>query len=433
MNVFYLNDLTNIEIPNSVKRIGERAFAGNQLTSIKILNKDTTLAPNAFDGNQSNPDDLTIFGFDPSTGKDYALANGYSFKSLNPPSDGGGAGTAPTPSTLEEHTIEENGGTISFEDVQLDIPEGAVEGNDITIEKVSELNDDWQPQYSTIISEIFDLTKDSERNFKKDITIKLPFDKSNIDLNKQRTSIYWLNEETGEWIELDNVSIDFENGAISGKVNHFTKFAVLMSEIHHQDGSYIQGLPDGTFNPEANLKRGEMATILARLIGYKGEKVTVPFKDVKANHYAYDAIGYVHNKGLMQGYNGSFRPNETITRAEVATVLANFKQLDIKENIPLTFSDSKGHWAQWVIEANRKVEIIKGYEDGTFKPNKSITRAEVVTMVNWMIKRKPIYGIQKSIFPYVPTKYWALNDIESASRNFNYFIDEKGKNQIIID
>lgn len=218
-------------------------------------------------------------------------------------------------------------------------------------------------------------------------------------------------------------------------VNKFSTFTVIKFEKprNGEHEAYIKGFDDGTFGPQKNATRAQIAGMIARILGYEGDQNGdyAPFKDVPTDHYAAGAIAFINERGIMNGFeNGSFRPNEYITRAQMATVVANFKQLNVKESVAITFNDTKGHWAQWIIEANRNAGIIKGSPDGSFAPNENLTRAQAVTMINRMFERGPLNGVTTPSFPDVDTTHWAFKDIEEAARFHYYFIDEDGNEQL---
>ncbi|MGG2112569.1 S-layer homology domain-containing protein [Lysinibacillus pakistanensis] len=196
--------------------------------------------------------------------------------------------------------------------------------------------------------------------------------------------------------------------------------------------AYIKGFQDGTFGPEKNVTRAQVATMIARILGYTDGPVnTAPFKDIPSDHYAAGAIAFVKERGIMNGdVNGNFRASENITRAQMATVVANFKQLSIEENVAITFNDTKDHWAQWIIEANRAAGIINGRQDGSFAPDEHLTRAQAVIMMNRMFERGPLQGITAPSFPDVKATHWAFDDIEEAAKSHAYFIDEDGDEQL---
>ncbi|WP_369594329.1 S-layer homology domain-containing protein [Lysinibacillus pakistanensis] len=196
--------------------------------------------------------------------------------------------------------------------------------------------------------------------------------------------------------------------------------------------AYIKGFPDGTFGPEKNVTRAQVATMIARILGYTDEPVnTAPFKDIPSDHYAAGAIAFVKERGIMNGdVNGNFHASENITRAQMATVVANFKQLSVEENVAITFNDTKGHWAQWIIEANRAAGIINGRQNGSFAPDEHLTRAQAVVMMNRMFERGPLQGVTAPSFPDVKATHWAFDEIEEAAKSHAYFIDEDGDEQL---
>lgn len=218
-------------------------------------------------------------------------------------------------------------------------------------------------------------------------------------------------------------------------VDKFSTFTIIQFD---QSGTgthnaYIKGFADGTFGPEKNVTRAQVATMIARILGYTDGQVveTSPFKDVATGHSAAGAIAFVKQQGIMNGdQNGNFHAGANITRAEMATVVANYKQLPVADNVLITFNDTEDHWAQWIIEANRAAGIIQGLEDGRFAPDASLTRAQAVVMINRMFERGPLYGVLAPSFPDVSTSHWAFRDIEEAAKSHTYIIDSENKEQL---
>ena len=160
---------------------------------------------------------------------------------------------------------------------------------------------------------------------------------------------------------------------------------VLNKEIHF---NYVIGYTDGTIRPNNDISRAEVATIFFRLLTDEArEQYTTTagnFTDVKAGMWCNRAIATLTNMGIIKGYtDGTFRPNADITRAELATIIARFAKLDVNTK---TFSDINGHWAQKNIELAAGNGWINGYEDGTYKPTKAISRQEMA---------KVLYGYDK--------------------------------------
>ena len=186
---------------------------------------------------------------------------------------------------------------------------------------------------------------------------------------------------------------------------------VLNKEIHF---NYVIGYTDGTIRPNNDISRAEVATIFFRLLTDEArEQYTTTagnFTDVKAGMWCNRAIATLTNMGIIKGYtDGSFRPNADITRAELATIIARFAKLDVNTK---TFSDINGHWAQKSIELAAGNGWINGYEDGTFRPNNNITRAETFAMINRVLDRQT-----ESVSDLLPTSemnMWSDNLNENA-------------------
>ncbi len=197
--------------------------------------------------------------------------------------------------------------------------------------------------------------------------------------------------------------------------------------------AYINGFLDGTFGPEKNVTRGQVATMIARILGYTDGTVdTTPlFRDIPSDYYAAGPIAFIKERGIMNGdIYGNFRASDNITRAEMATIVANFKQFHIEENQNITFKDTKGHWAQWIIEAIRAAGIINGQSDGSFAPNEPVTRAQAIVMMNRMLERGPLQGVTSPSFQDVKETHWAFEEIEEAAKTHTYVIDQDGNEKL---
>ena len=151
---------------------------------------------------------------------------------------------------------------------------------------------------------------------------------------------------------------------------------------------YIAGYPDGTVRPDGRITRAEVAAIFARLT----EKHTLAefvarFTDVKSTDWFADSIMKLSGKDIITGYpDGTFKPNKSITRAEFAAIAS--KYIKNPKAADETFSDvPMNHWAKDAIAMVKAEGWISGYTDGTFKPDAPITRAEAVSIVNRMFDR----------------------------------------------
>jgi hypothetical protein len=188
---------------------------------------------------------------------------------------------------------------------------------------------------------------------------------------------------------------------------------------HHK--RYILGYPDGTFRPERSISRAEVATILARILDAEQLVAAAPgYPDVSRNHWSYQNIAVVTQLGLMQGDpTGLFRPNDPITRAEIATIAVRFKKVQFLSG-SAAFPDTAGHWANTVIATANRMGIVQGYPDGTFQPQRATSRAEFVTIVNRLLARGPLLGRPGQLWPDVPATHWAFGQVSEASVNHTY-------------
>lgn len=173
---------------------------------------------------------------------------------------------------------------------------------------------------------------------------------------------------------------------------------------------YINGYPDGTFRPGKSMTRAEAASILAKLQRLPLTDSSKPaFSDADGWYNA--VINAVVKAGYMKGYpDGSFKPDKPITRAEFATMLSHFMSAKTASN---PFTDTNGNWAKEDIDKAYAQGIIKGYEDNTFRPAADVSRAEAVAMVNRTFNIKKA-GDVKNPFTDISPSHWAYEDILAA-------------------
>ena len=194
---------------------------------------------------------------------------------------------------------------------------------------------------------------------------------------------------------------------------------------------FIFGYPDGTVHPDAGVTRAEAVTMIFRLIDDADKEAPAEsaFTDVPQNAWYAQYVAYAASKGIVQGYpDGGFHPDDSITRAEFATIMARF--LAEPSGAAPDFADvPAGHWAAGYIGACVANGWIKGYPDGTFMPESSITRAESVAVLNRMLNRGiAIDDIPGSVPSYgdLPKTHWAYADIIEASVAHEYTRNEGG-------
>jgi predicted outer membrane repeat protein len=221
------------------------------------------------------------------------------------------------------------------------------------------------------------------------------------------------------------------NGSGSGKGGHSTP------ELNKQDHfAYMAGYPDNLFMPDNSISRAEVTVMFSRLLTQKMDSdsdYTVSFPDVDADAWYKSQVGFMEQYGIIEGYeDGTFRPENPITRAEFAVIASKFDKLsDTEENV---FSDvDDDYWATPYILLAHSNGWINGYEDGTFRPLNSITRAEVVSIVNRMLERSCdsefVTENAENIVNYsdISDQHWAYLDILEAS---NAHLYEKNPDEV---
>ena len=198
--------------------------------------------------------------------------------------------------------------------------------------------------------------------------------------------------------------------------------------------AYVQGYPDGTVKPAGNITRAETAAILFRLMDDASRKTYYStksgFRDVASGSWYNTYVATLNNAGVItDSSNGYFRPNEAITRAELAAMLANFTETTGAANY---FNDvSAKYWAANAIAICAKLGWINGYPDGTFRPDKNVTRAELMAMINRATGRAP-----QSADAFLPgMKTWSDNtadkwyylDVQEATNSHSYTVKDSEK------
>ncbi|MBD8499461.1 cadherin-like beta sandwich domain-containing protein [Paenibacillus arenosi] len=207
------------------------------------------------------------------------------------------------------------------------------------------------------------------------------------------------------------------------------KLDIRMANDTKEHAPYIFGYKDGTFRPNQGITRAELASILVRLFlqgeQSKQQSATIAFTDVGASHWANKHISTVAQSKLMIGdKNGQFHPEKMVTRAEIAIIVSKLKQLKNSGTYQLSFTDVKGHWAEAYIESASEANVLKGFPNGTYRPQQSLTRAQVVVLINKILGRTPasIHALQK--WKDVQPAYWAYDDIMEASTTHRYLLKD---------
>lgn len=161
----------------------------------------------------------------------------------------------------------------------------------------------------------------------------------------------------------------------------------LNTTDHYQ---YLIGYPDGNFGPNKGMTRAEAATMFTRLLNERPVKwrhYDAGLSDIRPGDWYANTVGYAVQRGIVSGYpDGSFKPNKPITRAEFAAIASRFDAL--AQGNAISFSDlAPSHWGYNAIRSAATKGWISGYPDNTFRPEQAITRAEVTAITNRMLNR----------------------------------------------
>jgi len=266
-----------------------------------------------------------------------------------------------------------------------------------------------------VVSSVYDITKNREGELLKEYAITLPFHLEDEEKDRYELAVYRWNEETKEWMPLNEIDVQWDEKKVSGKTKETGMFAVLAKEKQAEEPplvlrqwkdiaghwaekyirtlakrGWIQGYPDETFRPDQSITRAEFVAIVVRLLGLEmsGEKT---FPDT-ANHWAKDAIATAYEHGIVNGYNdNTFGPDDPITREQMAEIVVNAFGLQRKQGgQEKEFADHEeiSAWAKEAVEIAVSHGLTTGYEDGTFRPKKQATRAEAAAVLSRALEKQ---------------------------------------------
>lgn len=193
--------------------------------------------------------------------------------------------------------------------------------------------------------------------------------------------------------------------------------------------AYIFGYEDNTIRPENDITRAEVATIFYRLLTDESREAyrttDHDFTDVSADAWYAEPVATLANAGLLAGYeDGSFRPDAPITRAEYAAIATRFDELAAAES---NFTDISGHWAENAINAAYGAGWVGGYEDDTFRPDQNISRAEAMALINRVLERAvDSEGMLDEMTHWADNHpaAWYYADVQEATHSHTYEREE---------
>lgn len=207
------------------------------------------------------------------------------------------------------------------------------------------------------------------------------------------------------------------------------KTPVLNTADHMQ---YMDGYEDGTFRPDASITRAEASKLIASLLTEPSGGGDYLFADVPQDAWYFDAVNEMTGYSLVSGYeDGTFRPDAKITRAEFVTILSRIPHDDIGTD--KTFTDvPETHWAFEAVQTAQAQGWVEGDSNGLFRPDDPITRAEVVTVLNRILGRTgdavmAATGEGIRVMPDVPDTHWAYLAMLEATTDHEYEKNEAGE------
>ena len=216
------------------------------------------------------------------------------------------------------------------------------------------------------------------------------------------------------------------NGKAYSPVTFVNRRAAELNRTDHF--AFLVGYTDGTFGPERNMTRAEVTTMFARLLTEQIEAdktYSNTFTDVPKGYWAANYIGYMQQFGIITGYSdGSFRPDAPVTRAEFATIASRFEKLTEGSKSFTDVSDT--YWAARYINFAATRGWVTGYSDGTFKPENTITRAEVAAVTCRLLERSADQSYIRShlkelrTFSDVTESHWAYWYAMEAANGHDY-------------
>lgn len=261
-----------------------------------------------------------------------------------------------------------------------------------------------------------------------------------VSAEKPGTVTQYFVDGTGA--EISEPVVDYYDDYEAVYIEQFDGYEYLSCDIEIKytyckaTDSYVQGYVDRTFKPNNSLTRAEAAKMLAQFVDAESGGAKLP-SDIISGKWYYKAVSELFNAGHLAGYpDGTFRPDSTMTRAEFTKLIVSLGEVTGIADVD--FKDvPRSNWAYNYINTAAAAGLITGYDGYIFQPDKEITRAEAVTIINRLYEYPTHYAIVPEESPYkdVATEFWAYDDIMVASDNVEwdnggsdsyYYYDEDG-------
>ncbi len=331
---------------------------------------------------------------------------------------GGGGGGAPTPSTDKVEKPVQAGATTVAEisgKVKVEVPAGTVSGANAAIKAEVVGDEKAAGAGMPLLSKVVDVTL-KNGTLTGRITITLYFDRGKLG-EGQEPAVFYYDEKAGKWVRLAG-TVDADKGTVAVTVDHLTMFAVFAvareapkpQPVRFTDMAghwaeatvvklagmgVISGYEDGTFRPDNTITRAEAASILVRALKLpEASETELAFADKDAiPAWAKKSVAQAAKAGLLKGYPADggfvFRAQNALTRAELAAIMSRAAaQKGLSQTQPApAFKDQLPDWAKEAVALAARTGLVSGYPDGTFRPDKPVTRAEAASMVLRLLEK----------------------------------------------
>ncbi|MFC4302171.1 S-layer homology domain-containing protein [Cohnella boryungensis] len=269
----------------------------------------------------------------------------------------------------------------------------------------------------------------------REVTLELPVGEDMPKAELEKLGVFIEHSDgTKEWVKGELVGYNGTNKpGIRFTITKFSTFSIVKLSVDSSSHTaYIQGYSDGTFRPDQAVQRVEMAALLSRALpGASAGSADAAYSDLPSAAWAKQAIAQATAQGYMQGSDGRFMPNKSITRAEMAAIVDRLLKRDTAAgDAKASFKDTAGHWAAGAIGRVSAAGIMSGSGSGMFRPNDPLTRAEAVVILNRVLERGPLAG-SAAAWKDVPSSHWAFGHIQEASNDHRYTRNSNGGEQSI--
>lgn len=263
------------------------------------------------------------------------------------------------------------------------------------------------PGMFMVAGQIFQITIEDEngqliRQFDEPLVLTFRYDPSQLPAGatEEDLQVFYWDEDLQAWVLVPSEH-DAATGTIVARVNHLTVFALIVTDLkipsdiarHWSEDDVLKmvslrvvtGFEDGTFRPDQPVTRAQFTTMLARAMGLQPSSTLPPFSD-EIPSWAAGYVSVAVSAGLVTGYDdGTFRPDELITRQELAVMVSRALNGTGSAALNFTDADEIAEWARDAVAQAVAAGIVTGFDDGTFRPNATATRAQAAVMLSRLI------------------------------------------------